>query len=772
MQKNYYRLVVLVILLSNGISYSQNISNKGKEFWLGFMRNLSGLQQELTLHISSDKYTTGIVDVPKYGWNTAFTVIPGIVTQVALPLDMEVGSCEIIEPLGIYVTSDNDISLSALNYRNASTDAALIFPVEALGYEYHVLSYEDAGTGSEFLIVATADNTQIEITPSENTSTLFPSGLPFYITLDAGEVYQVCVSNSGEDLTGSTVKVVKSGNSCNPIALFSGNKCAMVKCYSCDHLYEQIPPNSTWGREFITSPLQTRTSDTYRVLASTNGTTITIGNIGTVTLNAGQYWEFELSQVGSYISSNNPVLLAQYSQGHDCDNIKNSDPFMTILSPLEQSITYTNFSHIDKSTILSGFYVNIIAKTSNINNIKLDGLPITGLISTISSNVNYSYAQITTTAGDHILQCDSSFQAYLYSFGNVTSLGYSAGTNLNTIDITYYVKSNSDADIYYDFKDTICVGDSLELIPGFDSANVYWHWSMGDGTIDSNYTLYHTYTTGGNYNISLIIGDTASNSCSSSELDTLSTSVYVNSLAATSTVNDIYCNSNSGTIQINPLGDKGAYHYYWSNNPTMDTSYQNNLAAGEYIYSLTDGNCIFIDTVEVVSYPSMVTAAFTYQDSSSAVVFYSDTSNVDSLIWYFGDGSSSTNSSLTHVYSSIGTYTVMLVVFDSLGCSDTLIQQIVVPSDQAYEYWVPNVFTPQNDGLNDGFSGIGVGFSEFKIDVYNRWGNKIYNGLNEPWDGSVYDKGIAPDGVYYYLIDVEDNFGNSHHYQGHVTLIR
>ena len=353
----YFRLLLIGLFLSNGICYSQNISNNGKEFWLGFMRNLSPGAEELTLHISSVAYSTGTIDLPKYGWNTNFTVTPGIVTIVSLPLDVEVDNCESVEPLGIHVTSDNDISVAALSYKGASTDASLIFPVEALGYEYYNLSYENNGTGSEFLIVATADNTQIEIIPTENTSTNFQSGLPFYVTLNAGEVYQVCVSNGGEDLSGSTVKVVKNGSSCNPIALFSGNRCAQVKCYSCDHLYEQLPPISAWGREFVTSPLETRNTDTYRVLASKNGTSVIIGNIGTVTLNAGQYWEFELSQTGSYISSNNPVLLAQFSQGHDCDNVQKSDPFMTILNPIEQSISYANFSHIEKPLSLP---VNLI----------------------------------------------------------------------------------------------------------------------------------------------------------------------------------------------------------------------------------------------------------------------------------------------------------------------------------------------------------------------------------------------------------------------------
>jgi gliding motility-associated-like protein len=88
--------------------------------------------------------------------------------------------------------------------------------------------------------------------------------------------------------------------------------------------------------------------------------------------------------------------------------------------------------------------------------------------------------------------------------------------------------------------------------------------------------------------------------------------------------------------------------------------------------------------------------------------------------------------------------------------------------------YVPNAFTPDGDGLNDTWGAVGQGFSEFKMQVFNRWGELIFESanINEFWDGT-HNNEKAQDGVYVYKIsgkaaDMQTYYSKT----GSVTLIR
>lgn len=70
--------------------------------------------------------------------------------------------------------------------------------------------------------------------------------------------------------------------------------------------------------------------------------------------------------------------------------------------------------------------------------------------------------------------------------------------------------------------------------------------------------------------------------------------------------------------------------------------------------------------------------------------------------------------------------------------------------------YVPNAFTPNGDGLNDTFGGTGEGITEYNLQIFNRWGNLIFesNDMKTQWDGN-YNNGIAPIGVYFYKINAK-----------------
>lgn len=121
------------------------------------------------------------------------------------------------------------------------------------------------------------------------------------------------------------------------------------------------------------------------------------------------------------------------------------------------------------------------------------------------------------------------------------------------------------------------------------------------------------------------------------------------------------------------------------------------------------------------------------------------------------------------------TTTFDVFVEDVLGCKDTSAVTVFLRTficDEPYIF-VPNAFTPDNDGMNDIFYVRGNAVDEVFMAVYNRWGEKVFetNNLDTGWDGSYKGKELAPD-VYGYYLQVKCLNGEEYFKKGNVTLIR
>ena len=86
---------------------------------------------------------------------------------------------------------------------------------------------------------------------------------------------------------------------------------------------------------------------------------------------------------------------------------------------------------------------------------------------------------------------------------------------------------------------------------------------------------------------------------------------------------------------------------------------------------------------------------------------------------------------------------------------------------------VPDAFTPNGDGLNDTFSAKGIYVDQFKMTIYSRWGQVIYDTSDRTkgWDGTI-DGQLAAAGQYLYRIEVQDLTGLKTVRTGTVLLIR
>lgn len=114
-------------------------------------------------------------------------------------------------------------------------------------------------------------------------------------------------------------------------------------------------------------------------------------------------------------------------------------------------------------------------------------------------------------------------------------------------------------------------------------------------------------------------------------------------------------------------------------------------------------------------------------------------------------------------------YEILLITNPNSNCADSSFQKIFIDDNFGNHYFIPNTFTPNNDGLNDEF--IITTWNQcryFKLYIYNRWGNQIHftEGTSVKWNG-IYEGLDAPIGVYVYLLQIGEQEKT-----GTVTLFR
>ncbi len=156
--------------------------------------------------------------------------------------------------------------------------------------------------------------------------------------------------------------------------------------------------------------------------------------------------------------------------------------------------------------------------------------------------------------------------------------------------------------------------------------------------------------------------------------------------------------------------------------------------------------------------------------------------------WDFGDGGTSFDLEPTYVYKVEGVYEVRLIARNDHGqglvCTDTLVR--TVTAKQGGVTKVPNAFTPNPNGpsggsgsggsgtFNDVFLPIVKGAEEFNMQIFDRWGNLIFesNSANVGWDGYDKDGRLLPAGVFVYKLTIRLSDGQRSTQIGDVTMIR
>ncbi|MCB0544227.1 MAG: gliding motility-associated C-terminal domain-containing protein, partial [Saprospiraceae bacterium] len=143
--------------------------------------------------------------------------------------------------------------------------------------------------------------------------------------------------------------------------------------------------------------------------------------------------------------------------------------------------------------------------------------------------------------------------------------------------------------------------------------------------------------------------------------------------------------------------------------------------------------------------------------------------------WQLGQFKTTIEQNPKYTFPDTGIVKIRLIVTHPEGCKDSLIKYLDI---RPIVLWhMPNAFTPNGDGQNDGFLGKGYleGATNFNMSIWNRWGEKVFetNNPNDEWNGRAQNTGgMSPAGVYVYLVSFTGPRGEPFEFKGYATLIR
>lgn len=472
-------------------------NSNGRFFWLAFPPNETETfpLQTLGIYVASQTDNTvtlrdaqGTLEVTKkvkaFGLITFSTAADADGAEITWGYEIRAFAWERVSDFGaVSISAQDPVSVYVLNSKVYSSDGYLAIPVNNWGTKYIHCSYYDfleAGPyASGFTIIAAEDKTTVEIKLQDGISNVSGFAKTFRgrvigdtwkVTMNKGEIYHVCGDAKTRgvfDMSGSIITSTK------PVGLISSHMRVMIPSTVVvdgrNHLAEMIPPVSTWGKEFATVEYARKSDkgDLFRVVASEPNTRFSvkwynkdngkiIGSINEILLpKVGDIWEYKMVGAAAphdfesirgvtVLKADKPVLMMQYSMSAQWDGNGEFDPFMIIVTPLEQYTTGTifqtprNFNPMNEYT--KNFF-NLIAVGDSsdeahnqelLGTVKIDDKfvvdidPSFALRRIPTTNLYWSF--LTMEVGPHNILGETPFGGYIYGFASFDSYGWPAAT--------------------------------------------------------------------------------------------------------------------------------------------------------------------------------------------------------------------------------------------------------------------------------------------------------------------------------------------------------
>jgi len=446
------------------------------------------------------------------------------------------------------------------------------------------------------------------------------------------------------------------------------------------------------------------------------------------------------------------------------------------------SVVVTDASGCTSSSVVTISEPNVLQISANQNINSCYGQPVNIAVNVVGGTPNYTYLWSNNGTLPSIIVYpqppDSTFSLLVTDQNGCTA--YTA--------VTVHVSQPVNISLFTN-TDSICSGESVILTPTISGGVApYTIRNQDNQIVTPPISVYPSVT--GIWSISV------EDACGTK--DTGNVYIHVLPLPSASIIADKLHGCQPLTVYFNETTPDTGKTYKWnfenenySNYSTGKNPVHTFTESGIYDISLTITSkfgckkTYFYEEMITV-YPLPIASFYPTPQIASIVdanIYFENYSIGASLYyWSFGDGDSSIVKNPTHDYSMSGLnqYTVQLIATTENECKDTIVRIIKI-NDQ-FTFYAPNAFTPNNDGINDIFYVVGNGIDPktFKMYIYDRWGEKIYE-TNEysneypaatGWDGKIKDNKISPIGSYSWIVIYKNLQGIEYQKAGMITLIR
>lgn len=327
--------------------------------------------------------------------------------------------------------------------------------------------------------------------------------------------------------------------------------------------------------------------------------------------------------------------------------------------------------------------------------------------------------------------------------------------------------------------DNVCTGWEVHFTGNATVVDPYYidkyEWFFGDGDTSTLQNPVHTYLEAGTYDVILRAYSNAG--CYTEE--NIPVIVYPDFQGLRlnyNLVNETCAGDGTGSLEILGTGGNPPYSYFLNGEAVAGTL--SNFSSGNYEIKVVDAqNCTRTDSLE--SYPLVNLAPQIFADPVSGytpltVQFNFTANGAESWTWHFTETDTGNDASPSFTFLEYGYHKVILEVRSGppYNCTDTASIEIFV--DIIITIEANNVFTPNDDGYNDFFEIKSVGLKEMNVNIFNQWGNKMYeiDEVDGKWDGYTKSGAKAPDGTYFWALKATGVDEKEYDRQGSVLLLR
>lgn len=319
---------------------------------------------------------------------------------------------------------------------------------------------------------------------------------------------------------------------------------------------------------------------------------------------------------------------------------------------------------------------------------------------------------------------------------------------------------------------TLCEGDATVLTAtatgGLPGVPYTYTWSNGAFPVNTQVFSASSTTT-----VEVIISD----GCSEPSVHSVTIEVFP-PISYEILTGDTVCFGEISSAEVIYL-EPGNYSTSW-NGSQGESVTANAGSVANLVMENLDTGCSEEVSVSIPAYPPAV-ANFSVNPNLDCIPFsqrdniqFIDFSqNATSGTWFLGDVQVPYVPGSTPSYSAVGAgqTLISLVVSNEGGCADTTFQSVcILPQDPVF---VPDIFSPNDDGNNDVFIVRGQGITSVEMEIFSRYGQRVFRSVDRTrgWDGRTAGA-MAPSGNYMYIIIVELSDGSRQELKGEVTLVR